>query len=81
MSANGNPGVWKNPPDGHGTGCLDWQPFNAVCGLPGEDWMFELSGTAVPGQEGVPAIGPFGAVLLIASLAAGGAYVLRRRPN
>jgi len=39
------PGVWKNPGNGFGNGCLDWQPANAVCGMTGEDWMFELSGS------------------------------------
>jgi hypothetical protein len=75
------PGVWKNPGNGFGNGCLDWQPANAVCGMTGEDWMFELTGTENTGGggEGVPAIGPFGALLMIVSLGAGSAYVLRRR--
>jgi hypothetical protein len=74
------PGLWKNPGNGFGNGCLDWQPANAVCGMTGEDWMFELTGTVNEGGEGaVPAIGPFGALLMIVSLGAGSAYVLRRR--
>jgi hypothetical protein len=75
------PGVWKNPGNGFGNGCLDWQPANAVCGMTGEDWMFELTGMENTGGTGggVPAIGPFGAVLMIVSLGAGSAYVIRRR--
>ena len=74
-------GVWKNPGNGFGNGCLDWQPANAVCGMTGLDFMFELTGTENPdiGGDGVPAIGPFGALLMIVSLGAGSAYVLRRR--
>ena len=33
ISARNNPGVWKNPGNGFGYGCLDWQPANAVCGM------------------------------------------------
>jgi hypothetical protein len=79
ISANENPGVWKNPGDGFGNGCTDWQPANAVCGMNGEDFLFELSGTAVETQEGAPAVGPVGALLLLLALGGGSAYVLRRR--
>ena len=82
VSTGGNyPGVWKNPGNAFATGCLDWQPKNAVCGFGGDDWMFELTGIENEGggEDGVPAIGPFGALLMIVSLGAGSAYVLRRR--
>jgi len=72
-------GLWRNPGGGFGDDCLDWGPMNTVCGLTGKGWMFELSGTEVAGQDGVPAIGPFGAVLLVLALGGGSAYVLRRR--
>ena len=75
------PGVWKNPGNGFGNGCLDWQPANAVCGMTGEDWMFELSGHVgvIDIWEGIPAISPFGVVVLVLALGGGSAYVLRRR--
>ena len=79
-ASNSQEGVWTNPGNGFGNGCLDWQPMNTVCGTTGADWMFELAGSVGGGGgEGVPAIGPFGAVLLIVSLGAGSAYVIRRR--
>ena len=80
-SANENPGVWKNPGNGFGNGCIDWEPANAVCGMTGDDWLFELSGWGSSGDgcEGVPATGPFGMTVLVLALGGGGAYVLRRR--
>lgn len=78
-AANNNPAVWRNPGNGFGNNCLDWQPANAVCGNTGEDWGFELSGVRNDQPTGTPAVGPFGAALLILSLGAGSAYVLRRR--
>jgi len=80
-SANLDPGVWKNPGNGFGNGCTDWQPANAVCGMTGEDWLFELSEWGYAGARcgGVPAIGPFGVVVLVLALGGGSAYVLRRR--
>jgi hypothetical protein len=75
------PGVWKNPGNGFGNGCLDWQPANAICGMTGEDWMFELSGGvgSVDDWGGIPAVGPFGVVLMVLALVGGSAYVIRRR--
>ena len=84
ISANENPAVWKNPGNGFGNDCFDWQPANAQCGMTGEDWLFELSGSIAYGEDPwdcgtIPAIGPFGVVLLIVALGASSAYVLRRR--
>jgi hypothetical protein len=74
----GNEGVFRNPGNGFGSGCLDWAPANSVCGMNGSDWQFELSGgvrTAPP----TPAAGPIGIALMVLGLGAGSAYVLRRR--
>jgi hypothetical protein len=78
-SSNESPGVWKSPGDGFDTGCTDWQPANAVCGMPGEDWLFELTRRWGDPLEGVPATGPFGEIMLVLALGGGSAYVLRRR--
>jgi len=52
--------------------------------MTGEDFLFELSGWGgcggCGGGEGqIPAINPFGAVLMVLALGGGSAYVLRRR--
>jgi hypothetical protein len=73
------PAIWKNPGNGFGSGCVEWQPANAVCGMTGEDFLFELSGSEVIFGDGIPAVGPFGVVVLLLSLGAGSTYVLRRR--
>jgi hypothetical protein len=84
-SARSHPGVWKNPGNGFGNGCLDWQPANFVCGMTGEDWLFELSGTlgnddpCLPPNKCSPAVGPFGVVLMVLSVGGVSAWVLRRR--
>jgi hypothetical protein len=77
-TAAGNPGLWKNPGNGFGSGCIDWSAANAVCGVTGEDWMFELLGT-VNTAPPTPAVGPLGVAVMIFALGGGSAYVLRRR--
>lgn len=79
---DGTPSVFRNPGNGFGSGCLDWSPGNAVCGQTGQDMQFELSGgerTGGPATGPVPAVGPFGVVLMVLGLGAGSAYVMRRR--
>lgn len=85
-STNLSEGVWRNPggawgsPNLLGTGdaCNDWAPMNAVCLFSGVDWLFELLGSVRQGG-GVPAVGPFGVVLMVLALGGGSAYVMRRR--
>ena len=88
-SAESNPAVWRNPGNGFGTGCSDWQPANSVCGARGQDMLFELVGIAtnceicVPccGEgcaDGVPASSPVGLVGLALALGGAAAWVLRR---
>lgn len=77
-AARNLPAVWRNPLNEFGTGCTDWSPANAVCGMPGQDFLFEVRGSEhVPGS--VPAVGPLGALVTILCLAAGSLYVRRRR--
>jgi hypothetical protein len=81
-TAAGTPAVWRNPGNGFGSGCLDWEPANSVCGQVGQDFLFELLGAPRTGQTntgGVPAVGPFGVALMVLALGGGSAYVLRRR--
>jgi hypothetical protein len=81
LNAANNPGAFRNPGNGFGSGCIDWAPANSACGMIGQDYQFELSGseraTAAPGP--VPAVGPFGIALMVLGLGAGSAYVMRRR--
>jgi hypothetical protein len=82
-----NPAVWRNPDDGFGTGCVDWEPANAVCGQTGSDMLFALYGSGadpdgIPDEcppVVVPAVGPLGLLLLVGVLAGSLAYLLRRR--
>jgi hypothetical protein len=80
-SAANSPSVWKNPGNGFGSGCLDWEPANAVCLQIGQDFLFQLLGNPGPTTTsgGVPAVGPFGVALMVLALGGGSAYVLRRR--
>jgi hypothetical protein len=80
IGANGTPSVFRNPGNGFLTGCVDWQPANAVCGQAGADTLFQLLGNERPADTGgVPAVGPFGVALMILALGGGSAYVLNRR--
>ncbi len=79
LAQNGNPGVWRNPGGGFGTGCADWTPRTA-CGFDGPDYRFEIFG--VPSQSNpVPALGPLGLLMMIVMLGGGCSYVVacRRR--
>ena len=72
------PALWKNPGDLWATTCVDWYMLSA-CGGNGADWLFEVSATASHEfWSGVPALGPFGVVILSLALGGGAAYVLRR---
>lgn len=75
--ANGNEAVWRNPGNAYGTGCVDWSPAAAACGMTGQDFMFALSGSEHEFID-TPAVGPLGAVALALALGAGCAYLLRR---
>jgi len=81
-TAVGDPSTFRNPGNGFGTGCVDWEPANSTCGQVGEDFLFELLGkpreVAVP-TVGVPAIGPLGIAFMVLALGGGSAYVLGRR--
>jgi len=82
--AVGHPSVWKNPGDGFGSGCTDWQPANATCGQTGQDLLFELGGDRfeiICDGPPVPASGRQGLVLLATLLAGAGSYLLLRRPT
>jgi hypothetical protein len=75
-------GVFRNPGNGFGSGCLDWQPANTVCGMIGKDFLFELLGKprqVTTPTPGVPAIGPLGIAFMVLALGGGSAYVLGRR--
>jgi hypothetical protein len=47
---NNNGGVWRNPGNGFGTGCVNWNR-QTTCGVGGgtsPDFLFQISGTAGP---------------------------------
>jgi hypothetical protein len=82
-TAVGNAGVWQNPGDGFGSGCVTWSNA-ATCGQTGADMLFELLGKVRPDTtttttSGVPAVGPLGIGLMLLALGGGSAYVLGRR--
>ncbi|MEM9292280.1 MAG: hypothetical protein AAGD01_11415 [Acidobacteriota bacterium] len=84
-----NGGVWRNPGDGFGSGCTDWDRMT-TCGVGGgtnPDFLF-----AVRGQEGIPGFGDagpnpleiptldlFGLLALFALLGGAALILLRRR--
>jgi hypothetical protein len=81
-TAAGDPSAFRNPGNGFGTGCVDWEPANAICGQVGVDFLFELLGKpreVATAPVGVPAIGPLGLALMVLALGGGSAYVLGRR--
>ena len=41
-----NPGVWENPGNAFGTGCVTWTPTNTCIGTGTDDWAFDLVGTS-----------------------------------
>lgn len=83
------PGHWRNPGDGFGSGCLDWQPAGTVCAVGGgfNDFLFSLVGTEGgdmgPGDPvdptEIPTLGQFGILALLLSLLGAGIFRLRRR--
>ncbi len=86
---SGNTGLWRNPGDGFGTGCVSWSP-SAVCiggsgnpiggGWP--DYLFQIIGDVRPDAAtagGAPAIGPLGMLLTVLALGGGSGYVIARR--
>ncbi len=81
------PGHWRNPGDGFGSGCIDWQPAGTNCAVGGgfNDFLFNLVGTEggeeeppVPPTE-IPTLGQFGILALLLSLLGAGIFRLRRR--
>jgi hypothetical protein len=73
--------VWRNPADGFGTTCTDWDQ-QTDCGVGGgtnPDFQFELLESKVGGPAGTPAVGPFGMLMTVLALGGGSAYVLARR--
>jgi hypothetical protein len=76
----GNEGVWRNPGDGFGLGCIDWTP-QTTCGVGGgtsPDFLFELT-EPENFTMFTPAVGPFGRLMTLLALGAGSAYVFSRR--
>ncbi|MGA7296318.1 MAG: hypothetical protein WBW92_02245 [Rhodanobacteraceae bacterium] len=76
-------GVWRNPNDGFGSGCTNWDTL-ANCGVGGSfpDYLFQLVGNVgggLPPYTPVPTIGQWGAGLGVAGLALLGLFGLRRR--
>ncbi len=60
-TVSNNPAAWRNPLDGFGTGCRDWNPRGSGCGgdPTAPDQVFRLSGnitvlTATPTVTGTP---------------------------
>ncbi len=43
-----NPGVWRNPGDGFGSGCVTYMPVASCIANAGPDWTFALFGMDVP---------------------------------
>ena len=76
-------GVWRNPGNKFGTGCVDWTP-QTDCGVGGgtnPDFLFQIIGVGDPGDP-TPAVGPFGMLLTVLALGGGSGYILaRRRPR
>jgi len=81
-SGNLNDAVWRNPGNGFGTGCTDWDSI-LTCfpdedpPLVASDWIFQIVGQER--AEPVPAINRVGLALLLAALMAGSFLVFRRR--
>lgn len=81
--ASNNPAVWRNPGDGFASGCVDWEQMQ-ICGVGGgePDFLFQILGEVRdPGTTsgGVPAVGPFGMLMMVLALGGGSGYVLARR--
>ena len=73
--------MWRNPPGGFADGCIDWTPLPLCAANSGHpDLLFQIFGGKGSGQL-VPAIGPYGAVLMVLSIAGAASYILavRRR--
>ncbi len=84
-------GVWRNPGDGFGSGCTNWDTL-VNCGVGGNnttntfpDYLFQLVGNVgggappIPPSVPVPTVGQWGAGLGVAGLALLGLFGLRRR--
>lgn len=82
------PAHWRNPGDGFGNGCTDWDIAGTNCGVGGgfNDLQFQIVGTlGVPMNTDpvitVPTLGQFGLAALILSLLGAGVARLRRRDS
>ena len=79
VAQNKMEGVWRNPGNKFGTGCVDWTP-NSECGVGGgyPDYLFQIVGLG-DGGDPTPAVGPFGVLVVLAALGGASGYVLARR--
>ena len=80
-----SPAVWRNPGDGFATGCVAWEEMQ-ICRVGGgfPDFLFQILGEVRTGGTsttggGVPAVGPFGMLMMVLALGGGSGYVLARR--
>lgn len=78
-------GVWRNPLDGFGSGCTDWDRMT-TCGVGGgtnPDFLFVIAGVlgAPPPPPGVeiPTLDVIGLLALMALLAGTALFLMRRR--
>lgn len=82
----GNPGHWRNPGDGFGSGCIDFTPMT-TCGVGGgtnPDFLFQILGqlggfATLPPPPAVPTFNRWGIGILAVMLLAGGLLVRRQR--
>ena len=79
-STSNLPAVWRNPSNGFGTGCDEWDTVSNCLPDRGEDMLFELRGQEHD-PDAVPAIGPLGILLSTLALAAAATYLTARRPS
>ena len=79
-------GVWRNPGDGFGSGCTDWDRMT-TCGVGGgtnPDFLFVIAGelgVPPPPPAVVPTLDVVGLLALMALLAGTALFVMRRRQS
>lgn len=79
--------VWRNPNNGFGTGCTDWER-QTTCGVGGgtnPDFLFVIAGQlGEPAPDDIvtiPTLDVVGLLLLMAALAGGALFIMRRRQS
>lgn len=81
-AANGNNAAWRNPGDGFGSGCTDWDAMT-TCGVGGgtnPDFMFSLAGSEGPlAATSVPVNNRWGLGALVLMLMGLSGWALSRR--